>query len=115
MKTLIKIALGFLLLVSAAAATGSSNSVVSDIYPEAIGNSITGDSNLAQVTNAASFVLGDNNDIDQTMYFTANGNCLTADLGQTNFCQFGGMTANATGCENDLEDWRVHILCQKNY
>lgn len=122
MKTLIKMALGFLLLVSAAAATGDSNSVVATAYEEAIGNCITGDASMAQVTEAASFVLGSNNNIDQDLYFTANGNSLT-DSGamdaddedfDTGFAQVGQMVANATGCYNGVDqDIILDAACDK--
>ncbi len=103
MKTLIKIALGFLLLVSAAAATGNWNCENVNICQDATGNCITGDVNLAQITDASSFVLGSDNSVDQCMGLSADDNCLTGVGEQSNLCQRGDLTANATGCYNDLE------------
>ncbi|MFB3766429.1 MAG: hypothetical protein ACE14P_14440 [Methanotrichaceae archaeon] len=102
MKTLIKIALGFLLLVSAAAATGNNNCVYTDVYQSASGNCITGGVNLAQITDASSFVLGNYNYVDQCLEIEANCNSLTASMDTMNVAQRVDMVANATGCDNGL-------------
>ncbi len=116
MKTLIKIALGFLLLVSAAAATGNFNNVYVDIYAEATGNCVSGNVNLAQITDASAFVEGSCNDVYQCLGtdgedgygLFADDNCLAGNGRQTNLIQRADLIGNATGCNNcvsqDLND-----------
>ncbi len=103
MRSLIKIALGFLLLVSAAAAMGNDNCVSTKISQEASGNCITGNIDLAQITDAASYVFGNNNDVDQCMKLDASCNYLTG-MGKypSILCQMGDMVGNATGCDNHV-------------
>ncbi len=100
METLIKIALGFLLLVSAAAATGNYNCVNVDVYQEAIGNCITGDVNLAQITDASAFLIGSYNSVDQSMDLYADDNCLTGNGRETNLIQRADFVGNASGSNN---------------
>lgn len=118
METLIKLAFGFMLIVSAAAATGSYNNVLVDIYAETSGNSITGNANLAQITEASAFVSGSHNDIYQNIGtedpmqpavdqlepgIFADNNCLTGSGKQTNLIQMVNLVGNATGSYNCVD------------
>jgi len=114
MRSLMKIALGFMLLISAAAATGSNIDTSTSIYLEAIGNHITGGANLAQITNAQSYVEGCNNEVDQAMNFYADHNCLTNATSQTDLIQCGEMMGNASGSCNDLDqEIDFNAFCDK--
>lgn len=96
------LALCLLLLVSAAAATGSYNCV--NVYgsQEVSGNCLTGAA-FAQVTNVDANLLGTNIDATQFLGLQANDNCITgSNNGETNFIQAGDMVANDTGC-NDFD------------
>jgi hypothetical protein len=76
MRSLIAIALGLLILVSAAAATGNYNDVWVEVYSEAEDNCIV-DATLAQVTDESAFVFGNYNYVAQDADLYANCNALT--------------------------------------
>ncbi len=130
MRGLILAALGLLLLVSAASATGSGNAVISEVTQSSTGTCIVG-ANLAQATVLDTNLLGCDNLVDQQMFVTADGNDLIgmsslmgeggeggegntsgegsatsgeiADEGEfmgMNFVQGGEMVFNATGSDN---------------
>jgi hypothetical protein len=92
------------LLVSAAAAEGNGNSLDTEIYSEAIGNSVTGNVTIAQITSSASDILGNDNEVDQYMDLIATDNCLTNSLigDGSIFAQMGTQDATATGCDKVL-------------
>lgn len=118
MKALMKIALGFLLLVSAAAATGNNNCVTVNVYAETVGDSITG-ANLAQIVDATSFVAGSYNDVQQYIGpdikdmaevtdedgygLFADGNCITGSGKPTSLIQRADLVGNASGSYNCIE------------
>jgi hypothetical protein len=110
MKNFIALAAGLILLVSAASATGNGNTVYTDIYAESIGNCITGGVTLAQVANADSYLLGNENNVCQDQSLWANDNSLTGMFATggnaTNntmsiVSQMSRQVANATGSYND--------------
>lgn len=77
MKKLIALAIGMVLLVSAAAAEGIGNSIKTELSSEAIGNCITGDITVAQITSSAADITGCNNAANQYQDLYANDNHLT--------------------------------------
>jgi hypothetical protein len=92
------------LLVSATAAEGNENSVNTEIYSEAIGNSVTGDVTIAQITSSALDIVGTNIAVDQYQDLYANDNCITesgTDEGSM-FTQMGIQDATASGCDKVL-------------
>jgi hypothetical protein len=98
MKKLIALAIGLVLFVSAAAATGVGNSITTELSSEAIGNCVTGDITLAQIASASSDITGCNNAANQYQDLYANDNCLTdsgTDEGSI-FCQMGTQEATVT-------------------
>jgi hypothetical protein len=104
MRNFVALAIGLVLLVSAAAAEGNGNSLDTEVYSEAIGNSVTGNVTIAQITSSASDILGNDNEVDQYMDLIVTDNCLTNSLtgdGST-FAQMGTQDATATGCDKVL-------------
>jgi hypothetical protein len=98
MKNLIALAIGLVLLVSAAAAEGVGNSLTTEICSEAEGNCITGDITLAQIASSSSDITGCNNAANQYQDLFANDNCLTesgTDEGSI-FAQMGTQEATVT-------------------
>lgn len=75
MRGLIIAALGLLMLVSAASATGTANSVISEVFQSSTGTCIVG-ANLAQATVLDANILGCDNDLEQFMDVEANDNSL---------------------------------------
>ena len=95
---------GSLLLVSAAAATGSNNQISVDIHQEAKGNCVTGNVYVDQETYAVANVQGDDNYVSQHIDAYADNNDLTGiknlPAGITQICSIIG---NITGNDNHLE------------
>jgi hypothetical protein len=98
MKKLIVLAIGLVLFVSAAAATGVGNSINTEICSEAEGNCVTGDITLAQIASTTADITGCNNAANQYQDLYANDNCLTdsgTDEGSM-FAQMGTQEATVT-------------------
>jgi hypothetical protein len=102
MKSILALALGLMLLVSASAATGTSNRICVEIDQESNGNCITG-LDLRQVTDASTFVYGCDNEVEQFMNFYANDNDLVGYGDATGLSQIGKMIGNASGTCNDID------------
>ncbi len=83
MRNLIAMVCGLLLLVSAAAATGSNNNVNAIATLDTTGTCIVG-ANVVQSTVLDSFLLGCDNDIDQNMFLSAEDNSLVGLFGEEN-------------------------------
>jgi hypothetical protein len=97
------IAVGLMLLISAAATSGSGNQVSIDIHQEAEGNCVTGEVFIAQVTDAVAFVEGNNNYVEQDVGLYINDNTLMGTEEQpTSLTQFGFIVGNVTGNGNNL-------------
>lgn len=122
MRNLIAMVCGLLLLVSAAAATGSNNDVTAIATLDTTGTCIVG-ANVAQATTLDSFLFGCDNVVDQNMYLVADDNSLIGLMGEEsgeggeagegeegefmgmNFIQQGIMMDNVTGSgANDFQD-----------
>lgn len=100
MKNLLALAIGLLLLVSAAAATGNYNSNSVCVSEEMSGNCITGAS-VGQVVKMDANILGSNIQAGQTVDLQMEDSCLTGlNDGRTNSLQMVDMMLNDTGCNN---------------
>jgi hypothetical protein len=102
MKSILALALGLMLLVSASAATGTSNRICVEIDQESNGNCITG-TDLCQATEALTFVYGCDNEVEQLMDFYANDNDLVGYGDAAGLSQIGKMIGNASGTCNDVD------------
>lgn len=94
---------GSLLLVSAAAATGSNNQISAEVYQEAEGNCLTGETHITQVTYAIANVQGNDNYVSQHIDAYANDNELTGRNTPADITQVCSIIGNITGNDNHLE------------
>ncbi len=98
MKEFIALAIGLALLVSAASADGVGNSITTEICSEAIGNCVTGNITIAQITSSAADITGCNNAANQYQALYAIDNDLTESrIGEgSTLAQMGIQTATVT-------------------
>lgn len=100
MKYLTSIAVGILLLVSAAAATGNNIDAIVAVSSEISGMAVTGAS-VGQVTNMEANLFGNDICADQFVDIEIEDSCLTGfDNGRTNDFQMVDLMLNSTGCGN---------------
>lgn len=100
MKNFATIAVGILLLVSAAAATGNNIDAIVAVSSEISGMAVTGAS-VGQITNMEANVFGNDICADQFVDIEIEDGCLTGfDNGRTNDFQMVDLMLNSTGCGN---------------
>jgi hypothetical protein len=106
MRKFIALAVGLIMLVSAAAATGNENNINAQVYSEAVGNCVTGGVTVAQVTYTEADLIGNFNEAEQFQELSANDNCLTDSVDDDDvdsiFTQMGRQEAFANGSSNDI-------------
>jgi hypothetical protein len=119
MRIVLAIAFGMLLLMSAAAAIGNSNTITATMNEEATGMSITG-ANFAQIEEADANLMGNNILATQDLSLMAADNQITGDLnnnglpdGKTNFFQTIDMEIKDTG-NNNVDEQQMGIGASGN-
>lgn len=109
------IAVGLMLLISAAAAIGNNNHISVNVHQEAEGNCVTGEAYIAQISDAVAFVEGNNNNIEQEVNLYITDNFLTGtEVMPSSITQFGCIVGNVTGNDNHLSQ-NIYLNAHNNH